>query len=208
MGQGNAVKDLGARLVRGWTAAVFATSAAALSHVVGGGDTPHPFLVLSSLAVSALVCTSLAGRELSLRNLVTAVMISQGLFHLIFSLASVDRGMPDLAAANQELMDVSGMSATHESTMAHMAAHNGTMWFSHTVAAAITIVFLRYSESSAVKLLHTMGMAITTITELVAVPIPAPARIVAAPDFWLLAVAALGVPLPVAHHRGPPCFAA
>lgn len=202
------MKDLGARMVRGWTAAVFATSAAALSHVLGGGDAPHLFLVLSSLAVSVLVCVSLAGRELSFRNLVTAVVISEGLFHLIFSLAFIDRALPALAAGHQELMATTGMSATYASTMTHMAAHDGTMWFSHTSAAALTIVFLRYGESSAVQLMHIMGLEITTIKGLVNVPFTAPARIDAAPDFWLLVLTTLGVPLPVAHHRGPPFFAA
>lgn len=195
------------RLVRGWTAAVFATSAAALSHALGGGNAPHPSLVIFSLAVSVLVCISLAGRELSFRNLVAAVVISEGLFHLTFSLPSIDSVSPDVTAWHQGLMSASVMSPTHASTMAHMAAHDGTMWFSHAAAAALTIIFLRHGEISAVQLLHTMGMKATMIMGLVIVPVAVPSRIDAAPNFGLLTLAALDVPRPVRHRRGPPVLA-
>ncbi|PYI63955.1 hypothetical protein CVV68_22845, partial [Arthrobacter livingstonensis] len=197
----------GARLARGWTAAVFATSAAALSHVLGGGDVPEPLLVLFSLAISALVCVALAGRVLSFKNLVAAVVVSEGLFHLLFSLSSVNTVVPAPALASGQHagmdMAVTAPALAHAS-MDLMTGHDGSMWFSHAAAAALTIGFLRYGESSAVRLLHALRMKITAIMGLVIVPVPAPSRIDAAPEPWLPALAALDVPLPVRHHRGPP----
>ncbi|RAN72723.1 hypothetical protein B5P43_31485 [Bacillus sp. SRB_336] len=197
--------DRGARLARGWTAAVFATSAAALSHVLGGGDVPHPLLVLLSLAISALVCVALAGRVLSFKHLVAAVVVSEGLFHLLFSIASANTVVPAsaLASGQHAGMDMAGTTPAL-APMGHMAGQDASMWFSHAAAAALTIGFLRYGESSAVRLLHALRMGITVIMGLVIVPIPAPSRIDAAPEPWLPALTALDVPLPIRHHRGPP----
>ncbi|MFQ4150536.1 hypothetical protein AAGW05_17930 [Arthrobacter sp. LAPM80] len=185
--------------LRGWTAAVFATSAAALSHVLGGGDAPHPVLIFVSLAISALVCSALARRVLSLKNLVTAVVTSEGLFHLLFSLSS---GAPaSMSSSAMAAGQHGGMGMGH-------AGHDGSMWLSHSTAAALTIVFLRYGEASAVRVLDALRMRITTIKGLVIVPIPAPSRINAAPGTRLSAKAAMAVPLPVRHHRGPPILVA
>ena len=52
--------DRGACLVRGCTAAVFATLAAALSHIKTGGIALHPVLVLFPLSISALACVAVA----------------------------------------------------------------------------------------------------------------------------------------------------
>lgn len=201
--------DRGSRLTRGWTAALFATSAAALSHVLGGGHAPHPLLVLFSLIISALVCVALAGRVLSFKNLVSAVVVSEGLFHLLFSLSSANSPASALAAGQHAGLDMAGTApALAHTSMGHMAGHDGSMWFSHAAAAALTIGFLRYGESGAVRLLHALRMRITAIIGLLIVPVAAPLRIDAAPEPWLPAMAALNVPLPVRHHRGPPLSAA
>ncbi|MCQ9164899.1 MULTISPECIES: hypothetical protein [unclassified Arthrobacter] len=217
--------DRGARLARGWTAAAFATLAAVLSHIWGGGDAPQPLLVLFSLAISGLVCVFLAGRVLSLTNLVAAVVASEGLFHLLFSLsadtpaslpaaamAAAHRGM-DMGGMDMGGMDMGGTLAAPSpmavGPAADMAAgHTPAMWFSHAAAAGLTIVFLRYGEASAIRLLESLRLRITAIIGLAIVPIPAPLRIDAAPEPWLPAASALDVPLPVRHHRGPPALAA
>ena len=74
-----------ARLVRGWAAALSATAVAAASHVLAGGLIPNPFIVLFALALSAMVSCALAGRALSLPRTSAAVLASQGIFHLLFS---------------------------------------------------------------------------------------------------------------------------
>ncbi|WP_113719016.1 hypothetical protein [Arthrobacter dokdonensis] len=197
--------DRGARLARGWTAAAFATSAAAFSHVLGGGDVPHPLLVLLSLAISALVCVALAGRVLSFKHLVAAVVVSEGLFHLLFSTTSASSSVraSALGVGQHAGMDMAGASPAL-ATMGRMAGHDAGMWFSHAAAAGLTIGFLRYGESSAVRLLHVLRLEIAAVMGLAIVPIAAPSRIDAAPEPWLPALTALDVPLPVRHHRGPP----
>ncbi len=74
--------DRGACLVRGWTAAVFATSAAALSDMMTGGVASHPMLVLFCLTISALVCVAVARCVLSLDTLATVVVARETLLPL------------------------------------------------------------------------------------------------------------------------------
>lgn len=205
------MSDRGARLVRGGIAAVFATSAAALSHILGGGNAPHPLLALVSLTISALVCMTLAGRVLSLKNLMAAVVVSEGLFHLLFSISSGDHATMRASA----IMSVqhSGMDRRDfPFVSAHMAVdhagHSSGMWLSHGIAAVLTIVFLRYGEVNAVRLLDALHMRVTAITVPLVAPIPAPLRIDVSPGLWLPVLASLKVPLPVRHHRGPPPLAA
>ena len=76
------------RLLRGVAAAVAATFIAAFSHVDAGGPPPDGTIILLSLALSGLVCTALAGRSLSLWRLSAAVVLSQALFHGLFSLGA------------------------------------------------------------------------------------------------------------------------
>lgn len=199
------MSDRGARLVRGGIAAVFATSAAALSHVLGGGNAPHPLLALVSLTISALVYIALAGRVLSLKNLMAAVVVSEGLFHLLFSVSTGTQATM-LASVIMEVqhdeMDRSGFPFV----FAHMAL--GHAGHSSGIAAVLTIVFLRYCEASAIRLLDALYIRVTAIMAPRIVPIAATPRIDVRPRLWLPVLAALKVPLPIRHHRGPPSLVA
>ena len=74
-----------ARVARGTVAAAFATFVAAFSHTLAGGATPAPFGLAVSLVISAMICTTLAGRTVSLLRLAASVAASQILFHSLFS---------------------------------------------------------------------------------------------------------------------------
>ncbi|GAA4380118.1 hypothetical protein GCM10023166_33950 [Paeniglutamicibacter cryotolerans] len=78
------------------------------------------------------------------------------------------------------------------------------MWLSHAVAAALTILYLRHGEASAVRLLEVMGLRIITVPKMSAVIPPAPCRLRTGETTILLPLAELGLPLPVMRHRGPP----
>src|ERR1700712_934267 len=83
-----------ARVARGCAAAAFATFVAAFSHSLAGGSVPTAFGLFVSLMLSAMVCTLLRGRTLSLWRLAASVGVSQFLFHALFS----DLGTPVAAA--------------------------------------------------------------------------------------------------------------
>ena len=81
-----------ARLLRGWGAALVATVVAAGSHTLADpghhDDGPSPLVILLTLALAGPLCTALAGRMLSWTRLSAGVLLSQGLFHALYSLGS------------------------------------------------------------------------------------------------------------------------
>ena len=125
-----------ARVGRGTLAAALATFVAALSHVAAGGGTPPVFGIAVSLVISAMICTTLAGRTPSLLRLTVSVALSQVLFHALFS----GLGTPVVAQHDMTTMAVDAV-ATHTHTPS-------TMWLAHAVAGFFTVVALRYAESA------------------------------------------------------------
>lgn len=205
----------GSRLARGWIAAFFATFAAAGSHVIGGGEHPPFVLILLTLALAAPICVALAGRLLSIGRLVFAVLASQSLFHLIFSMASGSPSSMPVSAltsghhAGMEAGLLTGVtpssslqSAAHG--MMHAGTHDAGMWLGHCAAALLTIVFLRHAESSCIQLLTAIRLRVSLILSAILPKVDAPRQIVPPSANHQQALTALRIPLPVRHHRGPP----
>lgn len=213
-----------ARLVRGWAAALAATAVAAASHVLAGGLIPNPSIVLFCLALSAMVSCALAGRAMSLPGTAGAVLASQGIFHLLFTVGGA--GLPASGAG----VPVDGAAhaaghATHAvhadpAAMAHLgdasqagagmaaASHTSAlMWLGHLLAAAATVALIRHGEAALLRIVEAMRLRITAILPLF-LPLPLGPRI---PKLSLLVPAAplpsLGVPLLAMRHRGPPAAA-
>ena len=213
-----------ARLVRGWAAALAATAVAAASHVLAGGVIPHPSIVLFCLALSAMVSCALAGRSLSLPGTTGAVLASQGIFHLLFTVGGA--GLPPAAAgtsdaaaspavghaghafhgdsaALSQLTDA-GQAGAGMATAGHSSA---LMWIGHLLAAAATVALIRNGEAALLRILEAMRLRITAILPLF-LPLPLGPRI---PKLSLLIPAEpfrnLGVPLLAMRHRGPPAAA-
>ncbi|MCW3767302.1 MULTISPECIES: hypothetical protein [Paenarthrobacter] len=190
-----------ARLVRGWAAAAAATSIAAFSHVFAGGFSPDPALLALSLAVSGLVCTALAGRVLSLWRLSAGVLLSQALFHGLFSLnpasqAEVPRSGHAGHADHLPMMDPGAVAAMdHTSPL---------MWAAHAVAALATIAVLRHGEVTAVRLAMALRLRLIPFL-IVCRPLALAPQAALDPSSWpVRARRNLGVPLLVMRHRGPP----
>ena len=190
-----------ARLVRGWAGAFAATAVAAASHVLGGGAAPEPALVLFCLAVSGMVSCLLAGRGLSLPRLSTAVVFSQGLFHLIFSFGSA----PAAVGAGSGHAHHAGPSLTETGTAAAASApaHGLLMWVSHALAAAATVWIIAHGERTLVRLIEALGVRPGAL-----LPLFRPAHL-RRPITAVLAVRPLGlrnlgIPLLTLRHRGPP----
>jgi hypothetical protein len=192
------------RLLRGLAAAVAATSLAAFSHVAAGGPSPDGAIVVLSLALSGLVCTALAGRSLSLWRLSTSVVLSQSLFHGLFSLGSSTH------ATAPTPMSAGHAGHTAQAMMDHATATGGmdhsspVMWLGHAIAAVLTIAVLRHGEVTALRLIQALGLKMIPFLPLfqpLAVTPGAPFD----PAGWpVRALRNLGVPLLVMRHRGPP----
>lgn len=126
------------RVGRGTLAASFATVTAAFSHALAGSDAPGAVGVVLSFAFGVLVCTALAGRRITVPRLALAVLLSQGLFHLLFGIGAGPA--QDWSSHVGHHGSVVGIlpQAVGDAGAAH-GAHDGWMWMAHLAAAAVTI---------------------------------------------------------------------
>ena len=136
-----------------------ATAFAAASHLAAGGQVPPVLLVLLSLALSGPVCMALAGRVLSRSLLLAGVLVSQGVFHLIFTVAGSVTTVVD-ATHHAALSSPPVGPALVLQAQAH-AVHGGTgMLVFHVLAAAATYGFLRHGEVALVGLLDALRLRV------------------------------------------------
>jgi hypothetical protein len=192
------------RIARGSSAAFIATFTALVSHVAAGGAMPAATGLIVPLLLSAAVCILLAGRRLSAVRLSVAVLISQGIFHVLFVLGADPLIVGHLHGA--EL--TAAMSAAAASTTTTIVPTTAAMWMGHAVAAALTITALHRGESavrSGLALVREIVAASARRVRLllgaiatrrpVRTPIPAPRRIVPRPAPLLRSVRRRGPPL-------------
>lgn len=126
------------RLLRGATASSVATILAAVSHTVGGGAPPHPLLVVALSVFLTPVAALLVGRTLSLGKLSATVLLSQGVFHVLF------------VALGATLTTTGAVSGhRHHTTLAPLTSTvspDAGMLDAHVLAAAVTIILLWHGE--------------------------------------------------------------
>lgn len=193
----------GLRLVRGWIGAVVATSIAAGSHFLAGGNAPELPLLLLALALSGLACTALTGRGLSLWRVSVGVALSQALFHWLFSGAAAPHGR--IAPAGGHPAHSAVLEPTTATIISAAADHTSPlMWLGHAVAAVLTVAILHRGEVTVVRLVLAMRLRVTAFLPLLLpLPVcPAPAALPA--NRPVIPLRNLGAPLLVMRHRGPP----
>ncbi|MFO7690471.1 MAG: hypothetical protein R6W83_07950, partial [Cryobacterium sp.] len=210
-----------ARFARGWSVALISTLLAALSHTVGGGAAPALLAVVVSLAFAGILCVGLAGRTLSLARVTASVLLSQVIFHALFSFGAAGGSLsPDeISAAGAHghtslpgLPLLSGAAATTGGAV-HDAVHDAghadwMMWLAHGTAAIVTVAALRYGEQTFWGFVEFSGRGMRALTPYVAVPLPAPPTVRRTPlTAPLDEPRDLGVLLVARPHRGPPAFA-
>lgn len=138
-----------ARVVRSLVAATLATFVAALFHVAGGGTPPSALALTLCLTFSGLAALALTGRRASLWRLAASVVVSQTVFHALFSLGT----------GGTRFVSADGMAHLHAGShliaMAGPGMHGSsvipdtpTMWLSHASAALVTIIALRFGEQA------------------------------------------------------------
>lgn len=169
------------RSLRGIAAAVFATFVALASHMIGGGALPSTMGVVVPLVLSMLVCVLLAGRRLSLPRLSLSVLVSQSLFHLLFSVFAPMTGSHSPAnALERHAMHHSGPKAMSGSVFAsdagasmHTHASPG-MLSAHLVAAVLTIAMIYWSEALPAKIGSFLRLVIHALLPTAVRPMPVP----------------------------------
>jgi hypothetical protein len=197
-----------ARFARGWIVAVFSTFVAALSHTLGGASAPGLLAAVVSLAFAGMVCVVLSGRTLSFWRGAASVLISQLIFHGLFSLGASGGalGTEALAASGtHQHAALPGLIGPLVPGANADVMHDGaTMWGAHLGAAIITIMALRCGERAFWGLVESVRLGLRTlyVPAPVVVPIAAPLRIGhAAPVFT---PRDLVLVLSAMRHRGPP----
>ena len=190
------------RLARGWAGAVIATSFAVASHTAAGGQVPAPMLVLLSLALSGPLCVALAGRVLSRSSLLAGVLLSQGVFHALFtasgSVTTVADGTHHAVAGAPATGPVLVLEAGEHT------AHGGpAMLVLHVLAAVAGYALMRHGEVAAVALLDALRLRVRRVWQALFLPfVTEPPR--AVPDGRPHVLTDQSLLRPVRSHRGPP----
>lgn len=191
------------RLARGWAGAAIATAAAVLSHAAAGGPLPPLLLVLLSLALSAPLCTALAGRVLSRSSLLAGVLLSQSVLHGLFA-ASGGVGTEAPAAHHGVAGGAAGaVPALVLPAQAHDGHGGAAMLVAHLLAAAAGYVLMRHGEVAAVVLLEALRLRVRRHRQVQSAPVVVgrPGAVRAGRPHVLTDQSLLR---PVRSHRGPP----
>lgn len=159
------------RVIRGFGAALAATTIALIGHLLGGGELPTMLGVAVPLVVSTLVAIPLIGRSLSLWRTASVVVLSQLAFHWLFVLGSTGTA----TTSGAEMPGMQHAMAGSVEVSAHTMA-TPAMSFGHIAAAAFTIVALFQGERVLRQLLALAVGWVRTVFRLTATPIPVHVR--------------------------------
>lgn len=144
-----------ARVMRAALAAGFSTFVAVLSHTLAAAEAPGTLAVVLSVVFSLLVCLALTGRSLSLGRLAVAVVVSQVIYHGLFTLFGTPApatafgragglfGPHDHAAMMAQIQALSSGTGSTTELVA-----TGWMLAAHALGAIVTIAALRRAEST------------------------------------------------------------
>lgn len=130
------------RLLRAATASGAATLVAAASHTTAGGAAPHPLLVVAVAILLVPLAALLIGVGMSRARIALTVLISQGLFHLVFQLLGTPTGTA-APAGHQHHLDLAALGPVVATT-----APDSLMLIGHVAAAILTTALLCHGESS------------------------------------------------------------
>lgn len=160
------------RLGRGSIAAGVSTWLALAFHLLGRGETPAVAGIVIPFVLSWCACVVLAAWRGHALRLTASVVLSQGLFHLLFTLGATGAaaGGHHGSPARLGAVDVAG------------GASWSHMWLAHLAAAAITILALHSGERAIARLSRLVVDAARRLCEVPSlqplVPIHAGTRVV------------------------------
>lgn len=141
----------GARVARGFAAAGIATVVAALFHMTGGGQAPSALALTLSLVFSSLGSIALAGKRVAVWRVTLSVLVSQFLFHALFTLSpsATFSGMPadgHLHAGMHLTIDPGSPSPARMAMSATLIGDSPWMWLAHAGAVVLTVTVLLHGE--------------------------------------------------------------
>jgi len=140
----------GTRVARGAVTAAFAILVSMLSHVAGGGPVPGAVGLVVAAALALPTCVLLAGRSVSTARLAVAVVCSQAVLHLLFSVGAPTSTTMRVVGGHHGVgghLVSTGADAAGSGSADMGAMHHGSsMWIAHLLAAVLTIVALRSGE--------------------------------------------------------------
>ena len=150
-----------ARFARGWLVALFSTLVAAVSHTIAGGSSPSVVSLVIALAFAGVACIALTGKTVSLVRMTVSVLLSQVAFHTLFSTIGTSSSTPVVVGGQHHHGGAVMLLAENSAPMAHHT--DGWMWLGHAIAAAITVVTLRYGESAFWRLREIAALFVRTV---------------------------------------------
>ncbi|TAM68203.1 MAG: hypothetical protein EPN48_12045 [Microbacteriaceae bacterium] len=198
-----------ARVARGTLAALAAVFVSALFHGLAGGGTPGTLAVALSLAFCVPACIALAGKKLSMSRLSVSVVLSQFVFHALFSLSSPGPARFATGASAAHLHAGGHLVTTGAAASAHVSMMPDTagMWVGHATAALVTILAFRYGETAFWGLLTIAAIRIVGIASALAEaptgPDAPPSTVI---DARPVVVARTLLMIRRMRHRGPPAL--
>ena len=187
-----------ARVARGVVAATVSLFVAASFHIVAGGNTPTLLALTACLVISTFVCVALAGKKLSLLQLIVSVATSQFLFHSVFSTWTAQ---PGLVTSANHIHD--HLLPVLIPVTPYLSADSG-MWLAHAIAAAWTIAALRHGEAALNSLLAIARLWIGSVFARSVLTLPASTPRPAAALGRVLPLRELVLLFASLRHRGPP----
>lgn len=152
-----------AKLLRGALAALVATGSAAAAHTLAGHHSPHLVVLILSLAISIPVCVQLSGVALSRRRLAGAILTSQAVLHILFSLFPASRAQPSglnpgLHHQHSAAPGVPSSPVGADSSHSLSAQTDSTMIAAHLLAAALAYFLLRRGETLLAAILDQLSI--------------------------------------------------
>lgn len=161
-----------ARVVRGGLAGTLAAALAGASHFAVDPAAPAPLVVAAAVAAAIGVCVLLAGHRMGPVRLGAAVALSQGAYHLLFSLpgrktagAAPDPGHGAELAAGHPHPLPGGLSPD----VALLGPEHWPMLLVHLLAVVATYLLLRHGERVWWSLVDVLG---APVRRLLAAAIP------------------------------------
>jgi hypothetical protein len=163
----------GQRVLHGTIAALFSTFVAAFSHAVSGGGAPGVLALTLALAFSIVLCTLLSPRRASPLRLGLSVVLSQTVFHTLFSLFGPLSGTMNGSHSGVGLALADVLRSGHHGAVTiepgvvalgqaghSMATPDAAMIAGHVFAAVVTFLALHRSERSLSGLLRAATIAL------------------------------------------------
>ncbi|WP_053773692.1 hypothetical protein [Clavibacter capsici] len=206
-----AMAGRGTRVVRGAVTAAFAILVSMLSHLAGGGPVPGAVGLVVAAALALPTCVLLAGRTVSTARLAVAVVCSQAVLHLLFSVGAPTSTTIQVVGGHHGMGGhLVSSGAGHMGGTGDMGGmhHGSAMWVAHLLAAVLTIVALRSGERAfwdLVALARTSLRALVLVAALDIVPRAEVRHRVA--RAIRVGIRDLGVCVAALPDRGPPAAA-